>query len=230
LGIALPFILTVGGWIVGVPLQKTLSAYYHATSTAPDCANLPPVLPAGTLRDEFVGVLIAVGVCLYLYKGFSKAENYTLNLAGVFAVAVALIPASICPGASLITAHAIVAVLFFLCIAYVGVFRADDTLYLIEDENRKNKYRRWYETLGAVMVVSPIAAIIVNFLVKPSVGQSIVILLAEAFGVWAFGLYWTVKSHELRQTSAERRALEGGVVRVTRQRRALPEEAHIIPI
>ncbi len=63
---------------VGIPFQGSLSAYYHAFDAR--------------FRDIFVGALVALGALLYLYKGFSRDENYVLNLAGAFAVGVAIIP------------------------------------------------------------------------------------------------------------------------------------------
>ena len=88
-GFALPIILAGVGGILGIPLQGSISAYYHATPAAVDCSLTATVWPAGTLRNEFVGILIAVGAFLYLYKGFSRSENFALNLAGIFAVGVA---------------------------------------------------------------------------------------------------------------------------------------------
>lgn len=48
----------------------------------------------GPLRDVFVGVLMATGVCLIAYKGESKLEDYVLNFAGFNAFFVALVPNS----------------------------------------------------------------------------------------------------------------------------------------
>jgi hypothetical protein len=75
---ALPLLLWCGAAARGVPLQASMSAYYHASN--------------GLMRDEFAGVLVAIGAFLYLYEGFSRAENRALNLAGIFAVGVAMIP------------------------------------------------------------------------------------------------------------------------------------------
>jgi hypothetical protein len=89
LAFALPVILYVGGRVWGgIPdLPGSMSAY--------DDEN------GGTMRDWFVGILCTVGAFLYLYKGFSPLENILLNLAGGFAVGVAMIPCNCWHGATM---------------------------------------------------------------------------------------------------------------------------------
>ena len=55
--------------------QTSISAYYYT-----------PV------HGYFVGALVAIGVCLFCLKGSRDAEDILLNLAGMFAVVVALVP------------------------------------------------------------------------------------------------------------------------------------------
>ena len=107
-GFGFPIVLCVFGLISDIDLQTSMSAYYHHAPT----------------RDIFVGVLFVAAGFLYAYKGFSSLENVLLNLAGVFAVGVALFPCD-CPGTEAsgkFSAHGLFAVLFFLCIAVVCVF------------------------------------------------------------------------------------------------------------
>jgi hypothetical protein len=56
-------------------VQPSISAYYYT--------------PVSGL---FVGVLVSVGVCLFCLKGSTDAEDILLNLAGMFAPVVALVP------------------------------------------------------------------------------------------------------------------------------------------
>jgi hypothetical protein len=56
-------------------IQPSISAYYYT-----------PV------NGMFVGVLVSVGVCLFCLKGSTDAEDILLNLAGMFAPVVALVP------------------------------------------------------------------------------------------------------------------------------------------
>ena len=197
IGLALPIALWVGGLIrQSISLRASMSGYYYTP-----------------MRDVFVGSLCAVGVSLYLYKGFSKAENNALNAAGMFAVGVAMFPTrSTAAWTSASYLHLACAILFFLCLAYVCVFRASDTLNLIRDTKRALMLRRWYRSLGMAMVVSPLGALVTAQILRPRSGEASPIFFIEAFGAWAFGAYWLLKTWELRQTNAESAAAQGILV------------------
>lgn len=191
IGIALPVLLWLGGLALeGEGLRDSMSAYYYSP----------------TLRDVFVGALVAIGSFLYLYKGFSSKENVALNMAGLLAIAVAIVPTAP-PGvtAGPVTLHGVLALLFFLCIAYVSVFRASDTLSLIRDTSRARRFQRLYRILGMGMIVSPVAAAVLTVLVEPGAFK----FFLEAVAVWIFAAYWLVKSREMKLTHAERLALDG---------------------
>ena len=194
IGVALPLLLWLGGGIISsVPLQGSMSAYYHTS-----------------WRDVFVGGLCAVGAALYLYKGFSSAENWVLNAAGALAVCVAIFPTRSGTDWTVVNyVHVASAVLFFLCLAYISLFRASDTLSLIRDTSRAEMLQRVYRTLGGVMVGSPVVALAVAWFFRSPTGATSNVFFLEAFGVWAFGAYWLVKTFELKQTSADRAAAEG---------------------
>lgn len=68
--------LTIGLWNRSFP--SSISAYY-----------------SGSSRDVFVGVMIATAACLIAYRGTTALEEFSLNMAGFFAVFVALIPTSL---------------------------------------------------------------------------------------------------------------------------------------
>jgi hypothetical protein len=180
------------------------------------------------MRDVFVGVLVAIGAFLYLYKGFSRAENYALNFAGVFAVAIALFPMQwqCAPACSWFSVHGAAALLFFACIAYVCLFRSSDTLALITDDKTIARYKRVYRTLGLCLVFSPLAAFVVSGVLQRS---SAWVFFIEAFAVWSFAAYWLWKSLELRHTNAERLALQGKAARVKVPRRGQGDRAGIVP-
>lgn len=195
LAAALPVLLWLGGRFAdGEPLRCSMSAYYYS--------------PA--MRDTFVGVLVAIGTFLYLYKGFSRAENWALNLAGVLAVGIAMRPTTPrCDDAGgPLTVHGTFAVLFFLAIAYVCLFRASDTLSLIRDARRARHLRTIYRTLGALMIVAPAIAAWLAVLVPSSTQRRPTLFLVEAAGVLTFAAYWLTKSFEMSATDAERLALE----------------------
>ena len=216
IGFALPIVVTVAGWVQCHPNEGffggSLSAYYHRLSPF-------ELLSA---RDLFAGGLIAAAAILYSYKGFSTKENVALNLAAIFAVAVALLPTS--HGAAAIDVkaaqasciafmgtaykdadirpifHATSAVLFFLCLAYVSIRRSRDTLRLL-DERKRDIYNRIYVLTGALMIASPIAALFASLLLTGS--HRIFILSVEAIGVWAFSAYWWVKTREISETKLD---------------------------
>lgn len=205
IGIALPLVVVFAGGILHhVWLEPSLSQYYHTKGR----------LSYFTTRDLFVGGLFAAGACLYLYKGFSARENVALNLAGVFALFVALLPTAALRSDEgfVSTLHKTSAVLFFLCIAYVSLFRSRDTLLLLTPEKRR-RYVRGYFGTGLAMIASPLAAVALSFALEPASGVRTVIFWLEAFAVWAFAAYWIIKTFEMRETKAEKRALDAELKR-----------------
>lgn len=198
LAILLPFILWFGGNLLfGLPLQESMSAYYHASN--------------GDMRDVFVGILIAVGAFLFLYKGFTDLENNALNLAGICLVGVALFPMEWGCGdsCSKFSLHGTLAILFFLSIAYVCIFRASDTLHLIKDQAKVARYKNVYSGLGIVMIASPVIALVLTMSLQRGPEITSWVFFIEAVGVIVFASYWITKSREIVLTNAERKAIEG---------------------
>jgi hypothetical protein len=76
LGIAMPFIVSLGGMLIFRDgIQSSISSYYHTG-----------------MRDVLVGILWTIGFFLYSYKGYERVDNIAGNLACVFAVGVSLFP------------------------------------------------------------------------------------------------------------------------------------------
>ena len=79
LGVALPFLLWFGGLAARVALQPSISRYYHTQ-----------------MHDAFVGVLCAIGLGLFAYRGYLHPkkkkwwENRAANVAAAFAVGTAI--------------------------------------------------------------------------------------------------------------------------------------------
>jgi hypothetical protein len=67
------------------------------------------------------------------------------------------------------------------------------------------RYRVRYRVLAIAMVLSPATAYVFNEFTR----QDSLVFWAEAFGIWAFGIYWLVKTKELSLSDVERRALKG---------------------
>ena len=204
---AFPVLVAIGGTIAfNTGILGSLSAYYYTG-----------------MRDLFVGLLVAIGACLFLYKGFSISENRALNLAGIFVVVVAMRPTEENCGDNCtpITIHRVAAVLFFLCIAYVAIFKGPETLKLLPEKSRK-KYRRTYKSLGTLMILSPGVALISSLVLQVSTGKKLVVVLAEWFAVWIFATYWLFKSRELATTAAEKRALDRELETVPASNKPVP--------
>lgn len=198
IGALLPLLVYVVGRVHSIPLQDSISAYYWASA-----GNVAPS------RDWFVGCLFAIAAFLYLYKGFSAAENIALNLAAILGVGVAVFPMEWQCGTACgkYSVHGFCAVAMFACLVYVVWFRSGDTLTLIPEEARA-RYRRTYKIVGAVMLVSPLTAFVLNSVVGTRTSY---VFFIEAAGIWAFSLYWGIKSAELKRSAATAKALQGQV-------------------
>lgn len=221
IALSFPWVLGVGGYISRdrLGLQPSMSDYYHANAAATrehaaraqqDHDRVQLDAGRGLMRNWFVGVLFGISALLIVYKGYRPAENVALNLAGFFAVLVALRPNAWdqLESSKLPSLHSIFAVCFFLCIAYVCIFCASATLPLVKEEGRRAHYRRIYKLMGYVMVASPAVAYI---LILVFGAQNSFIFFAEVCGVYAFAAYWLVKTREISETDADRKAARGEI-------------------
>jgi hypothetical protein len=225
IGVALPLVVWWGGLALhDLPLLGSISSYYHGR---PDV----PGLPFLTTRDFFVGSLFAVAGALYMYKGYGDRENRALNLAALFAVMVALLPtaAPAAPVTIIAKLHKASAVAFFLCIAYVSLRRAHDTLEVLPDPERKPVYLRRYAVTGWMMILAPLTAVVLSLVFDqpdPASGSRLrtFTFWIEAVGVWAFAGYWIVKTLEMRESQADELAAEAGLRReVVTEPEAVPD-------
>ena len=193
LSVLLPLVLYFGGKLHGIPLADSMSAYYGEHQ--------------GEMRNWFVGILWTIGSFLYLYKGFSRLENILLNLAGAFAIGVAMVPCNCWTEAQGPSnkVHNFVALSFFVAMALVCLFCANDTIPLLP-KGEQDAFRRRYHAIGIVLILSPLAAIVVSYAIARHNSYKFFI---EAFAVWTFAFYWYTKSREFKITSAEKKAIEG---------------------
>jgi hypothetical protein len=161
------------------------------------------------MRNEFVGVLFAVSGLLLIYQGYSKLEDYALNLAGILALGIALFPMD-WPATSgdNFSLHGACAVLFFASIAYVCIWRAGDTLPLVKDQTAHKRYVRAYRYLGWAMAILPLVAWALSS-VLPSYKSAV--FFVELSGIYVFATYWVVKSHEASRTGVDQKAARGSV-------------------
>jgi small-conductance mechanosensitive channel len=229
LGFILPLLLVVGGtkslWWLSSPLkiQNSLSAYYHAGSMC--------MASDGVYQNLFVGILVAISSCLIIYKGFGNLEDCLLNFAGLSLACVAFFPMnwpepqvmSICqalPGFMVfnsskllglpISLHTISALVFFLAITLVNVLTAMDTVHLIEDKEKK---KFWSNIFSYARFLMPIALVVVLLLWFITGMNDRLVLLLEWAGIWAFSLYWVLKSLEILQTKVDKDMINGKIYR-----------------
>ncbi len=195
ISVLLPPVLYLWGKIHGVPLQYSMSAYYHADSTGLSCPG-----GHGIARDLFVGGLFAVAGLLYVYRGVTTLENWTLNAAGLLAGGIALFPMRIpCDGIpTRFTPHGTFAMLFFLCIAAVAVLAGPSTLGRIEEPKLREFFRHGYRITGFVMVLAPGSVIVWSLLTGSYAEHTFAI---EVAGIYAFAAFWVLKSWEIHKAN-----------------------------
>lgn len=203
LGFALPIVMIVGGGLDHV--QASLSAYYHYS------AERPGQYGAGTMRDLFVGMLCAIGAFLFFYRGHSLQEDIALNIAGIAAVLVALFPMDWPAGAAvaMTTAskvHSLSATIFFIAIAYVCVFHARDTLWMMNEAGRQRTFGRIYVAMGLLMLATPATVALIGVMSGPA-ETSFKTLIVESAGVFVFAAFWLVKGFEIRTAIRPRDAI-----------------------
>jgi hypothetical protein len=188
LALAFPFAL----WALG-GIHNSLSAYYH-------CSRDGCGAGAGAARDVFVGVLWATGTFLFFYRGYTRKEDWALNLAGVAALCVAFFPSDFAriEGRSLIgKIHFTGGLAFFLAIAFVCLFCSGDTLKQLKDGASVRSFKRAYAALGSAMIAVPIGVFALHYLLERP-GRGYTVLGVELAGLVVFAIFWLVKSKEIR--------------------------------
>jgi hypothetical protein len=98
-----------------------------------------------------------------------------------------------------------VAILFFLCLAYVAIFRAADTLSLIRSDRKARVMRAIYRLLGFGMLVLPVTTAFIAATWEPT----LIVFWVEVVAMSLFAAYWLIKSAEIKATNADRLAQEG---------------------
>jgi hypothetical protein len=173
--------------------RDSISAYYHHHN---DDVRM---------KDVFVATLTSVGLLLIAYQGYTDRENLALNIAGAALVGVVVFPmdwdaANNRPGEMTDRSgrHYGCAVLFFLSLGYVGLYRAHDTLGLLRTEALRMLYRNLYRITGFFLLTVPAVAVALSL-----AGYGGWVYVIEYFGVFVFLVYWVVKSFEMRASLAE---------------------------
>jgi hypothetical protein len=190
LGLTLPAAMIVGNWIFGscYYVQDSNSHYYYTIT-----------------GDLFVGILCAVGLFLFTYKGYDRIDNIASSLAGFFAICIAMFPtndnsANRCsdimqlpPNEIRNTIHFASAALFFVILAGMSLFLF--TKSKGGKTRRKEIRNSIYRTCGILILVS-IAMIGAYALFEEQLsglGKYHPVFWLEWVALLAFGVSWLVK-------------------------------------
>jgi hypothetical protein len=195
LGILFPVVIVGGSFIIGgcEEIQSNLSTYYHTR-----------------MRDLFVGILCAIALFLFAYKGYTRIDSIAGNVACVFAILVAFFPTSTTePLTSCIlnpyennissSIHFLSAGGFFLTMAYFSIF-----LFTKKEPNStrmKLKRNRVYRICGYIILGSILLMAVFysldKYKVLPDLTRYDPILWLETLALWAFGVSWLVKGRTI---------------------------------
>jgi hypothetical protein len=186
LGIGLPFVVSIGAGI-----QSSISAYYYTV-----------------MRDVFVGTLCAIGVFLFSYKGYEPKDDVASNLAGLFAVGIALFPtspcdpiSSHCPFQLKYFLHGVFAVLLFGTFTYMSLFLFTKTDLSKKPTGKKLQRNSVYRACGYVMLSCLVAVPAASLLLPEDLGDTLRIIQPvfwlESIAVVAFGISWLTKGEAI---------------------------------
>jgi amino acid permease len=185
LAIALPFVVYLGAWIVfQTGMQGSISDYYYTG-----------------MRDVFVGTLWAIGVFLFAYKGYGRADSIASKLAGVFAVGITLFPTAPAPRG---VVHFAFATLFFATLIYYSYFLFTKTNAEPGQPptiSRTKQRNRVYKRCAVIMLICIGLAALYSLV--PSLQASLPsdsyhpIFWLEALADVAFGISWAIKGEAL---------------------------------
>lgn len=155
-------------------------------------------------RSLFVGTLVAIGVALVAYRGYTRGENRTMNAAGCLAIVVALFPTvdPVQPGLTPVSVvHAVAAVTFFVLVALSIVVYGQRTLSSIPQADLQRRYRQAYRILVVLVLGLPVLALLVAWLMD----SPATLFTVEAAALYAFASFWIVKTYELSHAHERKR-------------------------
>ena len=189
LGLALPFVLAVGGMLLDGPgIQASISNYYYTG-----------------MRNVFVGTLCAIGVFLLSYRGYERTDDIAGDIACVLSVGVAFFPTT--PAGTPSDAQRLIGRLhlasaagFFLTLSYFSLILFTKTDPTKQPTARKLQRNRVYRACGGIML-GAIGLIVLYALLPRNVTGSLdrldPVFWLEALAVVAFGVSWLTKGEAI---------------------------------
>ncbi len=194
LGISLPVVLIIGSVTCGDcrEIQSSISSYYHTG-----------------MRDILVGILCAVALFLFAYRGYDRRDSLAGNLACIFALGVAFFPTSVSEPLThcipeavdtgiVSTIHFMSAAGFFLVLSYFSLF-----LFTISKEPvtpQKKIRNRIYRVCAYAMLGSMALIALYSFYLEnkfPVLRDCDPVFWLETLALWAFGISWLTKGETL---------------------------------
>ena len=193
LGIALPIVVVVGGFIQnGGTVQGSISGYYYTN-----------------MRDFFVGSLCVVSIFLMSYNGYEKVDDIVGNLSGFFALGMTLFPTGMYSGKVVkvgifqiddnISAyiHLAFGASFFLALAFNSIFLFTRRHPGVMGKAKKRR-NMIYRACGIVMIFAIMGIIAyMIFFMNTALVKVDLVLIFESLALMAFGISWLVKGGTL---------------------------------
>lgn len=184
LGMALPFVLAIGGGLIfKTGIQSSVSDYYYTG-----------------MGDVFVGTLFAMGVFLFSYKGYGKKDNLAANIAAACVIGTALFPTTPLNPTAVTAAigkvHVLFATSYFVTLAYFSLFLFTKSDPAKPPTPRKIQRNRVYRICGYLIAWALIAIAILGFLpdsLTASFENLDPVFWLESVAVISFGVSWYVK-------------------------------------
>lgn len=195
MGLLLPVLLIIGGWMSLGGVEPSISDYYHTV-----------------LRDVFVGVMTAIAMFLIAYPGHQRqageyvSDDRLTTIAGIAALGVAFFPNEnrfrlevLQSPAQQILGHKYAAIGHYTCAILFLTLLAVLCLRKFS-RSAKPARRRIYRTCGWTILLMTIGVIVASYFkingpVGPQafVNDYMIVLWLEAVAVWAFAIAWLTK-------------------------------------
>ena len=162
------------------------------------------------MREVFVGLMCAVSLFLFTYKGNSPIDGIAANAAALFALGVALFPTDVMSDYSCqhdvvsfidVGFHSAIyftcATLFFLTLAYMSIFLFTKSKHAKSNQTPEKRTRHVvYVVCGVIMMISISIIAIANCIVHvPETSK--VTFIFETVALLAFGFSWLIKGEML---------------------------------
>ena len=188
LGILLPFLVSLGAWLIfQTGIQDSISAYYYT----------------GT-RNIFVGTLWAIGFFFFSYKGYDHRDQIAGGLAFMFALGASLFPtAPDCVSCTYSQAasnlHNVFAGFLFLTLSYFSLALFTETDPSKTPTPQKLQRNIVYRVCGYTMLACIVLIIPLKVIpsLVPIAKEYDLVFWLEGITIVAFGFSWLTKGEAI---------------------------------